>query len=175
MGLFNRRRRRQQPDEDVAEGQRAPIGKIVYDSSLIERLTGEHRLLMRLLADCRGRAAVCDFDNLAEALRRFKRVMQEHLLAEDLGLYAYLAKYPALTPVKRRFVRSMRLEMVEIRRRVNEFVATYTEGGVNHDNVDHFEYHLADVVLVLSRRIRQEERLLYTLYAPSARSAGHRT
>ncbi|MGA8260416.1 MAG: hemerythrin domain-containing protein [Arenicellales bacterium] len=175
MGLFNRRRRRQQPDEDVADGQRAPTAKTVYDASLIERLTAEHRLLMRLLADCRGRAAVCDFDNLAEALRRFKRALQEHLLAEDLALYAYLAKYPVLTPMKRRLARSMRLEMVDIRRRVNQFVAIYSECGVDHDNVDHFEYHLADIVLILSQRIRQEERLLYTLYAPPPRSAGHWT
>lgn len=166
MGLFNRGRRGHDAAEALAgTAEDTASGRAAYDARLIEHLKAEHDLLLGLLGEGRRQAAACDFSNLAATLGRLKRALQEHVLVENLRLYAYLDAR-ACGDQGRRFARNMRMEMLDIGRRVNEFVTHFLEAGVDHDNVDDFEYRLMEIEALLAARIRREEETLYPLYVP---------
>lgn len=166
MGLFSRNKR----DQHVAEGHKeyryAPGTRLSYDPTLIERFKGHHRSLLKLFGDVQRATEARDFDRLTADLERFKRVLQEHLLEENLRLYAYLTKCLESEPENDQLMRDMKSEMIEIGRKVNEFISHYTSNGIGYENVHDFERQLKEIGEILTIRIQREEESLYTLYMP---------
>jgi regulator of sigma D len=166
MGLFGGNSRDRYVREARRVYQYAPGTKLSYDPTLIERFKGHHRSLLKLFTDIQRAADQRDFAGLTGAVERFKRVLQEHLLEENLRLYAYLTKCLESEPENHQLMRDMKSDMVEIGRKVNQFITHYTKHGIHHGNIEEFESQLETIGNILTIRIQREEESLYTLYMP---------
>lgn len=164
MGILNRKRQATVVGREAAGETHPLLLQPAYDPDLIERLERQHGSLLALSDDIRRQTESCDFANLVENLQRFRRILREHILEENLRFYAYLTKYVALPPQDARLIREMRVEMTEIARRVNEFIEHYLKRGIDHDNIDEFERALSVVIGKVAGRFRREEETLYNRY-----------
>lgn len=164
MGLFSRSKRNHHAVQARAVYQYAPGTKLSYDPTLIERFKGHHRSLLKLFGDIQRATEARDFATLTSTLARFKRVLQEHLLEENVRLYAYLAKCLESEPENYQLMRDMKSEMVEIGSKVNKFITYYAKYDINHQNIEEFERQLTEIGGILTIRIQREEESLYTLY-----------
>lgn len=167
MGLFSRSNKHgRRIARERREGAYAPGTRLSYDPALIDRFKGQHHSLLKLFEKVQHATEARDFEALKYHLEQFKRVLQEHLLEENLRLYAYLTKCLESEPENYRLMRDMKSEMLGIGRQVNEFISHYTKGGIDHGNIAEFERRLNEIGGILTVRIRREEESLYTLYMP---------
>lgn len=163
MGLFSRRKRRHSSDI-AGQRERAPGTEITFDPRLIERFKGHHRTLLKLFEDIDNAAGQYDFNKLADLLGRFKRVLQEHLLEENLKLYTYMQACMRNDPDNAEIMRDMKAEMGRIGRDVNRFIGTWTHQVIDASNIQDFQRELKGIGEVLADRIEREEHTLYPLY-----------
>lgn len=144
----------------------APGTQIRYDSDLISRFHGHHGILVKLVGEVRSSALSGDFEKNKRFIRKFKLMLNEHLLEENLRLYTYLSHCLREDPDGSELMQDMRKEMGGIGREVTLFIRHYEEFGVDARNAEKFVEELDRIIAALADRIAREERSLYTLYMP---------
>lgn len=146
-----------------ADKQFAPGTRIAYDDQLIARFKGHHQTLVKLFTGVSQAADAHDYAKLIEKLQKFIRVLEEHVLEENLRFYIYLSR--CLDDAEHReFVTDMKQEMNQISRSVRSFGRHYIEHGLNDDSIVKFQQELKEVGDALTDRVQREEESLYTLY-----------
>lgn len=144
----------------------APGTEISYDPNLVAHFTAHHRQLVSQVGKLRAAASSGNYDEAAQALRKFRTLLYEHLLEENVRLYTYLSYCLQDTGEGHELMTDMRREMGDIGRAVTRFIKAYTDIGINAGNVAVFVQQLDDITVALADRIEREERSLYTLYLP---------
>lgn len=160
--MFGRRKKSREPEATP----HAPGTQLTYDPNLIIRFKGHHVSLLKLFNNIQKASANREYDQVTESLESFRRVLQQHLMEENLRLYIYLRKCLAQDPDSAELAASMKREMGRIGKNVTEFINHYSEFGVNDDNIEKFRHDLVHIGAILQDRIQREEESLYTLYLP---------
>lgn len=150
----------------VAVAQYAPGTEISYDADLVAHFKGHHGALVALAGKARASAEAGDFAHVATYIRKFKLLLNEHLLEENLRLYTYLTYCLKGNDEGSESMAAMRGEMGDIGRGVSRFLRHYEEHGVDERNVAKFMTEFDQIVATLGDRIEREERSLYTMYMP---------
>lgn len=171
MGLFARKKDKPVWDGSRAEsaaagGRFAPGTGIAYDQNLVARFKGHHQVLLKLFGAISGAAADRNFEMLADCIRKFVRVLEQHVLEENLRFYIYLTKCLENDDDHKELVQDMKKEMSKISRDVRSFMRHHLEFGVDQGNVVKFQEELLKIGEVLVDRVNREEDSLYTLYLP---------
>lgn len=165
--LFRRKKLSPEAQEPVHAESYAPGTRISYDPQLIERFEDHHASLLKTFGLIHAAAiAGGDYARIQAILSRFRRLLQEHLLEENLRLYVYLDKCLANDLSSSEMVQGMKNEMGQIGRTVMTFLNHYEEAGVNQTSIEGFVAQLEKIGEALTDRIGREERSLYTLYLP---------
>lgn len=167
---FGKKNHDKQPDRNLAqethERESAPGTQIHYDNNLVSHFLDHHRVLVDLIGKIKESAEASKFDDAAKYVNKFRMLLNEHLLEENLRLYTYLSYCLKGDIEGTELMRDMRSEMGEIGRKVSRFIKHYTEFGINEENRSKFLKELAQMTAVLGDRIGREERSLYTMYLP---------
>lgn len=144
----------------------APGTQLYYDAGLITRFHGHHGVLVNLIEKVRSSAVAGDYEQNKKYIRKFKLMLNEHLLEENLRLYTYLGHCLKDDNEGNELMQEMRKEMGSIGRAVTQFIRHYEEFGVDARNANKFIEELDGITAALTDRIEREERSLYTLYMP---------
>jgi len=153
------------PPVAVQEKPVAPGTNIRYHPELIDKLTGDHRMLLGLFGETSDAAARGDVAVAAERLEAFRTALQGHLLTENIRLYVYLEHLFADDPSSFSLIHSFRHEMDGIGKAVIKFLLKYEGLATRPELAEAFSQDLAAVGKVLVNRIEREEGTLYPLYA----------
>ncbi len=172
-GLFGGTQTDTQSKDQAAPTETAPGTQIHYDADLITRFKGHHGVLVDLISKVRGNATAGNYEGTAKSVRKFKLMLNEHLLEENLRLYTYLSYCLKKDPEGSELMTDMRKEMAEIGRKVTRFIRHYEEHGVDSRNAAKFVEELDGIAEALADRIAREERSLYTLYMPPSHIGNH--
>ena len=166
MMFFGRKNHDKVRGLSPSERQVAPGTEIHYDIRLIAHFLDHHRALEGLITKIRDSAQASRFEDTAKYARKFRLLLNEHLLEENLRLYTYLSYCLKADPEGAELMRDMRQEMGDIGRKVANFIKHHSEFGVNAENKAKFLSELTQIVEALDERLAREERSLYTLYLP---------
>ncbi len=147
------------PKETIAPGT-----TIHYHPELIDKLTEDHQLLLRLFGETSDAAARGDMAGAAERLDAFRVALQNHLLIENVSLYVYLEHLFAGDVRNHALIHEFRHEMDGIGKVVLAFLGKYHELAAYPELAATFADELAAVGKVLVERIEREEGTLYPLY-----------
>lgn len=137
--------------------------EVSYDPSLIAALTQQHRDLVMLLLKANSAAQQDRFDDVKDALERFKSGLQEHLAHENLRLHPYITAHLRGENSKD-VLRDMRQNCARIQASVDGFINHYSGYPVSGVNVARFEMEIASVSEEFSQEIETEEATFYPLY-----------
>ncbi|MDR0776314.1 MAG: hemerythrin domain-containing protein [Azonexus sp.] len=148
----------------VQEGLVAPGTNIRFHPELIDKLTGDHHLLLSLFGETSHAAAQGDVAAAAERLEAFRTALQGHLLTENIRLYVYLEHLFADDPSTYSLIHEFRHEMDGIGKAVISFLLKYEELATHPELAAAFAHDLAGIGKVLVSRIEREEGTLYPLY-----------
>ena len=152
-----------------ATGQKFAKGtEIRYDTQLVERLQGDHKSLLQIYADIINGAEKRNYKVIMDRLAKFRIVLTEHLLTENVKLYVYLDNELADDEMNSELIRSFRREMDEIGKTVMRMLRKYSQAGVDDLNVEEFAADFGTLGEVLGDRIQREESTLYLLYSQLA-------
>lgn len=155
--------------EAPATGQKFAKGtEIRYDSHLVDRLQGDHKTLLQIYTDIINGAEKRNYKVIMDRLAKFRIVLTEHLLTENVKLYVYLDNELADDEMNSELIRSFRREMDEIGKTVMRMLRKYGQSGVNDLNVEEFTADFGTLGEVLGDRIQREESTLYLLYTQLA-------
>ncbi len=139
---------------------------IRYDSQLIGALHKDHEALLNAWTGIGERLAKGRFDDIPDALNRFKRDLDHHLLTENVRFYNYVEQQLADDRVDSEIIRDFRQEMNGIARSVTRFIRKYISSGVGAWNFNAFRKDYRAIGEALKNRIEREECDLYPLYTP---------
>lgn len=149
----------------VQEAVRVAKGtEIRYDTSLIDKLKGDHQDLLGLFTDISDSADNGNFDECNHKLGRFKFQLTDHLLNENVKLYVFLDRQMEDDDLNSELIKGFRREMDQIGKVVMDFFRRYQSKGVSASNVAEFQQELSNIGQVLVDRINREESTLYPLY-----------
>ena len=123
----------------------APGTQVSYDPNLITRFLGHHESLWKQYGAIAAGAAVPDYPAVMDSMQRFQRVLNEHLLEENLRLYTYLSKCLASDADSAALNNHMRQEMSDIGRAVTQFLRQYLASGVDDSNIVEFRSQLQEI------------------------------
>ena len=151
----------------TSPGKAAPGTAISYDAGLVPKLTQDHRQLVETYKQVHAALARNDLKTVRDRLIQFRGALQDHLLAENVKLYVYLARQLAGDEDSSQLVNEMRREMMGIGRTVMDFLRKYTDSPISPENTGHFKTELDGIGAALVQRIQREETSLYPLYLPS--------
>lgn len=165
--LFGKRQQQAatvQTIEPPVDDRAAPGTQIHFHAELIDKLTGDHRVLLGLFGDVSSAAAQGDVAAAAARLEEFRVALQGHLLTENIRLYVYLEHQFADDAQSHALIHEFRHEMDGIGKAVVGFLGKYRELAARPELAGEFSVDLAAVGKVLVERIRREEKTLYPLY-----------
>lgn len=149
---------------DTGTAAAAPGTQIHYHADLIGKLTGDHRLLLKLFGEIQSAAAAGNAVAAAARLEEFRVALQGHLLTENVRLYVYLEHLLADDAQSHALIHEFRHEMDGIGKVVVAFLGKYRELAAHPELIAEFSGELAAIGKVLVERIRREEETLYPLY-----------
>jgi hemerythrin-like domain-containing protein len=144
----------------------APSANISYKSGLVTELQTDHKELLKLFTALVLAHRSGDFDGAVAHLKRFTYALRAHLLKENLHLYIYLKHALREDQESSDLMSSMRVEMGRIGRALNEFVTRYTSSPWDPAARERLRGELDKIAEILTRRIQQEEEVLYPMYLP---------
>lgn len=141
----------------------APAQDIPYEPSLIAALTQQHRELVMLLVKANSAAQQDRYEDVKDALGRFKNGLNEHLTQENLKLHPYISARLKGENSKD-VLRDMRHNTARIQGAADGFINHYLGYPVSGVNVERFEMEIAGVIEEFSQELETEEACFYTLY-----------
>lgn len=153
------------PSMPAEQAVTAPGTNIHYHADLVDKLTGDHRLLLKLFGETQAAADGGDVVAAAARLEEFRVALQGHLLTENIRLYVYLEHLLADDAQSHQLIHEFRHEMDGIGKAVVGFLGKYRDLALHPELAGEFAEELAGVGKVLVERIRREEETLYPLYA----------
>lgn len=148
----------------LQETHTAPGTSIHFHPDLIDKLTGDHKLLLQLFGETKAAAARGDVGAAAARLEEFRVALQGHLLTENIRLYVYLEHALAADGQSRTLIHEFRHEMDEIGKALVGFLGKYRQLATQPELAGPFSAELDGIGKVLIERIRREESTLYPLY-----------
>jgi len=156
------------PDQDLqsASAQGRVGGEITFKPELVEQLKSEHRLLEKSFGALVHAHGLGDYDACVSHLKRFTSILRAHLLKENTLLYVYLKYALQNDSESSQLVHSMRIEMQQIGKILNQFATEYVSGHWDEEKRNHLGADLKKIAEALQQRIGQEESVLYPLYLP---------
>lgn len=149
----------------TAERAFAPGTELPYDSGLIANFKADHQTLFKRYDTMLEAAAKGDAEETAKRLKQVSTILHDHLLKENVRLYAYLA-HCITDEGDKELVSQMRGEMSRIGRSITHFIRHYTDFPVTAGTVAEFTRQANDIRHALEDRMQREESTLYTLYLP---------
>lgn len=144
----------------------APRARLQYHPELIETFKQDHAKLLKLFSAIHTFAEHGDVKRTAEYLMDFRFALQGHLLTENVRLYVYLERQLGNDSSTYELIHSFRHEMDAIGKAVVHFLEQYRELETHPHLLQTFITDLDAIGKVLVKRIRNEEEILYPLYAP---------
>lgn len=151
----------------ASNGQDTPgKAEITYKPDLIEQLKSEHRLLEKSFGALVHAQGLGDYDTCVTHLKRFTSILRAHLLKENTLLYVYLKYALQNDGESSQLVHSMRIEMQQIGKVLNQFATEYVSAPWDEEKRMHLDTDLKKIAGALQQRIGQEESVLYPLYLP---------
>lgn len=153
--------------ESVGAPQEGGRKKIAYDPELVQKLTDDHKALFQLYTDICNASNNGKYAIIPELLADLKLAFQTHVMLENVKFYVYLQQHIADDSEMASFLSDIRKEMDGIARTLVRFVSTYSNiNNFNEEKIDSFKKELAVIGNVLTKRVKVEEKKLYTLYLP---------
>ena len=139
-----------------------------YRPDLIPSLRQEHQQLLALFAELERSSEQGDDLACRNALDRFTRVLQDHLLTENRHLYGYFSRHEDPDPDIARQVDAMSADMMRVGKILHRFITSYTRTTWTEATRIQLRKDMQTIGEVLVHRIHEEETVLYPLYAPRA-------
>lgn len=146
------------------EAGTAEQNPISYDQGLLELLRQDHRRLIRQVQELQKLHAQGQHKQIRNKLSEFRSLLQTHLMTENVRLYGYLTYHLGAHSEDARRAGDFRREMYGLGHQVMTFVKCYHDAGVTQENAAQFGKELAELGVLLVRRIRREETDLFPLY-----------
>lgn len=160
MALFSSKIAEKDPPKLKVVGPR----KIQYDHALVGSLMKDHAELKDLYVHIGRLLNGKKYEDIPQALRRFKTRLQSHIMVENVRFYVYLEQSLDQDRENLDTMRDFRHEMGDIARAVVKFIKKYAESGITLSTHSQFEKDYNDIGNVLTQRIDSEENDLYPLY-----------
>ncbi len=127
-------------------------------NTLIKELKNEHAFLVETLH--KAKDLLITTSEGQNALRSAKTAFLEHLKKEDEKLYPVLEKEAVNNPKIQKLIDEFKTEMNVVSKNTIDFFDKYSNGG----DGDRFAADFARLYIKLSRRIKNEEEIIYKKY-----------
>jgi hypothetical protein len=160
LGTFFRR----QPKKDEA-AESAPAPEVPYNPALVMTLTHQHRSLVMQLVKAHSSAQQGSYEEVHQALDRFKDELDEHLRRKAAEFHPYLEVHLRGLDAKD-LLREMRANNAFIERAVDGFLKHYGSYPVTERTAMRFGIEISGVSEEFCERLEKEEAHFYTLYMP---------
>ncbi|HET7174764.1 MAG TPA: hemerythrin domain-containing protein [Gammaproteobacteria bacterium] len=155
--------RKQTPKAEAPKLGQAPARDLPYEPGLVAAFTQQHRDLVMLLLKANSAAQQDRYEEVKDALERFKNGLNEHLTQENLKLHPYIGAHLKGENSKD-VLRDMRHNSARIQGAVDGLISHYLGYPVSGVNVERFEMEIAGVIEEFSQELETEEASFYTLY-----------
>jgi regulator of sigma D len=142
----------------------APGTTIHHDPHLIERLMGDHQVLLDIFGAISEASKSGDLVEAQKQLEHFRTTIMDHLLKENVRLYIYLEHLLANDAVAHELMHGFRREMDAIGKVVVGFLSKYKSLASHPELAAEFSRDLTAIGEALVARIRREEETLYPMY-----------
>ncbi|VAW66682.1 hypothetical protein MNBD_GAMMA11-3425 [hydrothermal vent metagenome] len=162
FGLF-----RKKTKPSISDGSYAVRGtNIHYKPNLIDDLKDDHTSLLTLYGQIQAFNNSRNYKKVSEYLSIFRDEFEDHLLKENINLYIYLTHQLKGDAMNTGLITNFRKEMNGIATLALNFLAKYESIETDLGLQNGFSDELAAIGSALGTRIKREESMLYTLYAP---------
>ncbi|HED34133.1 MAG TPA: hemerythrin domain-containing protein [Gammaproteobacteria bacterium] len=162
FGLFKKKSK-----PAISEQSYAVSGtNIHYKPNLISNLEDDHVSLLNLYGNIKAASESGNYKKTAEFLSIFRDELEDHLLKENINLYIYLTHQLKGDALNTGLISKFRKEMNGIATLTLRFLEKYESIDSNIDLQKEFAEEFAFIGNALGKRIKREESMLYTLYAP---------
>ena len=141
-----------------------PHAPPVYDPTLIERLTQEHRSLAELFQQATRAVQQGDRTAFEQGVAQCVAALDAHIAVEDTQLYDYLQQQARGDPRQTQVVQTFRREMDIIGRNVQVYLGDYLHHPAPVFNFEKAHLDFLDLRALLRERVQREEALLYPMY-----------
>jgi regulator of sigma D len=162
FGLFKKKA----PTSRVNETESVSASGIRYKPELINDLKQDHIRLLEIYTDIQLACEIKDFEKVANTLTTFRNELEDHLLKENINLYIYLSHLLKGDEMNSSLISTFRKEMDGIAKVALKFIVKYESIATDKNLHKEFAEELKTIGEVLGARIKREESVLYTLYAP---------
>lgn len=139
---------------------------VQYDEQLIDEFHQDHQSLFALFEKIKSHCEKQQYKQLHKKMKLFSSLLRSHLITENVKLYVYLGNAFKGDEDNQELILGFRKEMMAIGRQVNQFISRYEQVTWNHALAHDFMLELENIGEILTRRIEQEEQVLYPLYMP---------
>ncbi len=152
-------------DKPPATTQQKTSNSIRFRADLVEKLTSEHRAIVVLYQEINTLFQKGDYLQMRTKLNEFKRMLQGHVIVENVQFYTYLENKLQDDATNLEFIRDVRKEMNGIAHAVVQFTKKYDKASFSDDEIKQsFMQDIEEIGNVLTQRVEMEETQLYTLY-----------
>lgn len=148
------------------EEQMAPGTEIRYHPDLIAQLLESHRDMDTYYQDLLHASDTADYPVIEEKLQTLRKELHDHLLTENVLLYAYMEASLAEDAINHELIREFRREMNGIAKSTMDFLKKYAQLTGSKALQESFRDDLFQIGKILKTRLEREEKILYPLYRP---------
>lgn len=166
FGLFKKKSQDKAVEIPAQNYVAAPGSQIYYSPTLVDELKKDHWDLIDLYTEIKSAANLGDYKTVAAKLTEFRFALQGHLLTENVRFYVYISRVHGDDEMNSKLIHDFRREMDAIGKVAINFLEKYEKINQNKALVDTFLEDFAHIGVVLTERIKQEEKVLYPLYMP---------
>ncbi len=159
--LLSRRTTQSTTTAPAADAPTAPGTTLHHDPALIDRLTEDHVVLLRLFGDIAAAQSARNQARIRDLLHEFDHQLREHLLLENTRLYIYLQHKLERGSEEWRTMHDFQHEMRDIGKAVTAFLDRYDVTYWDDELMQRFGTELGGM---LQARIEAEEARLYPRY-----------
>jgi regulator of sigma D len=165
MAIFSWLFRNKEKPEPPTSTQQKTNSSIRFRPDLVEKLTSGHRSIVIIYQEINTLFQKGDYLQMRIKLNEFKRVLQGHVIVENVQFYTYLENKLQNDATNLEFIRDVRKEMNGIAHAVVQFTKKYDKASFSDEEVkESFLQDIKEIGKVLTQRVEMEETQLYTLY-----------
>lgn len=150
-------------EQTPAQDER-PASDASFDAKLIPELVREHKALFDLYAKTIEHAESQSWHEAGSCLKKFKNLLQTHILKENLKLYSLLRASAKGDKITLETLEDFKTEMDRAGQEVGRFARSYDDIASSPLKRDKFVEDLKAMGPFLIDRVHREENDLYTLY-----------
>lgn len=139
-----------------------------YNPKLIHKLSHDHNNLLALYQKTLDTFEDGDMQQVKRLLKIFKITLQEHLLLENVRLYAYVSQLSADDPLASERIGQLRRDMNRTGRKVTDFLNRHSTRAASILDKHLFEQELLEIGALLVDQFEREESTLFPMYRPTS-------